>query len=185
MNKLSINDSRTLVTSVYIDKSSSSAGGNSIYYTTKNTNIKKEFAYAYDYVDIEEKSDDTFYGITNNGEKHLFVIGTDGLWSGGGNIHAGFTQKNNGKSSNTNKDNTPTTSNGNNNQSTNKNSDSDSSSDSDIDLGCLWRVIKFPFKLIWWIIKAIWWIIKLALKIVTFGLLTGIIDPTDKDNNKQ
>ena len=188
MNTLTINDNRTLVTSVYIDKSSSSAGGNSIYYTTKNTNIKQEFTHSYDYVGIEKQSDDTFYGITKNGDKHLFVIGTDGLWSGGGNIGSGFTKKGNGQSTKTNKGNTQNTGNGNNENpgnETNNSSSSSSGGEDDDFFGCIWKVITFPFKLIWWIIKAIWWIIKLVLKIVSFGLLTGIIDPTDKDNNKQ
>ncbi len=43
MNTLTINDNRTLVTSVYIDKSSSSAGGNSIYYSTLAFDSKTQF----------------------------------------------------------------------------------------------------------------------------------------------
>lgn len=69
-------------------------------------------------------------------------------------------------------------------QETTKESKVSKKSKSSDDDDTLWKIIVFPFKLIWWLIKAILWVLKILLIIVTFGAANGWFDGWFGDGKK-
>ena len=152
---IKINDSRTTVTEVFLEESKYADGTKKFFvaYRVKGNSSARlvNGGSGYSYSFLQKVDEDHVKALAENGDWHTYTIGKDGVWDG---LQRGFTEERNATSKG--KESGAKSSSG-------KNADNSSSSNKD---GCLMKIIKAPFKLLWWIIKTV-------LNIVTFGFFNG------------
>ena len=195
---ISVNDSRTKVTEVFLAKCSTAGSNNmAVWYRVKGHSSPKEFNKSYDYEDLVTERDDKFYAKRSDGYNEYFVIGVNGLWSGG-QENSGFTKvktnNDNNKVDDTDNDDTNV---GTSSSDESSNSGSGGTNKNDIDFAKvfdskyvkffftvipvlpLWWLIKLPFKAGWWGIKALGYIISFPFRLILCCCCTTKLLPED------
>lgn len=152
---IKINDSRTTVTEVFLEEIKYADGTKKfvVAYNAKGISSGRlvNGGTGYSYSSLQKVDEDHVKALAENGQWHTYTIGKDRVM---GDFQRGFTEEQNATSKG--KESGAKSSSG-------KNADNSSSSNKD---GCLMKIIKAPFKLLWWIIKTV-------LNIITFGFFNG------------